>query len=248
MRLYLNNILFGATQGPQPGGGFFTPGTGAINPAALGLGTGAGEFGSSTFTNNAFGSIFKIGTKGVGLPIGAQFKTAPGNFAAQTDSAMNFMMVDSVTSTTRSSTWVEFQALPVGDRSGHPQVVTVATIERIPESPGAITPTPEANLDDYFPTGSPASNPERNKSIYAGNAAYGEDDPQQARSVHVVAFKSFFLIDPANQDPVTTSAAIDAHFVAAKWRDGEVRGYFLGEVIPPEAGVVYPASPTADPR
>ena len=243
MRLYLNNILFGSTQGIQPGGAF-TPSTGAVNPGALTLGSGAGQFGAAGGgTANGYQSIFMVGSNGIGLPVGAQFATAPGNFSAQTDSSNDFLFTDGG-GTSTSDTWATFASLPAAQKATHPQVVSIAIVERIPLGT-AITPTPEANLSDYFP---PATNAARDKSIYGGDPAFDPDDPVQARDVHVVGFAEYFLIDPANQSPSTTDSSVSAHFVTTTWREGEVRGYFLRNIIAPAAAVVYPASPAADPR
>jgi hypothetical protein len=242
MRTYLNNILFGSTQGIQPGGAF-TPSTGAVNPGALGLGSGAGQFGDTgSSTANGFQTIFMVGSNGIGLPLGAQFDTAPGNFSTQTQEANEFLFTDGASST--SITWNQFQALPASEKATHPQVVSIAIVERIPLGT-AITPTPEANLSDYFP---PSANPSRDKSIYGGDIALPEDDPGQARDVHVVGFSEYFLIDPANQGPQTTDSSVPSHFVTTIWKPGEVRGYFLRYIIQPDAAVVYPPTPVADPR
>jgi hypothetical protein len=189
--------------------------------------------------------MFKIGAKKLGLPIGAQFDTAPGDFSGQVSNATAFLFEDDF-GTQVSSTWRDYTLMTPEQRASHPQVTSIAVIERIPNPPGAIQPTPQANLTDFMASG---ANPDRDLSIYAGDIGVPANHPSQARDVHLLGFARFFLIDPLHQDPVTQDGTGEPeHFVAKKWRDGEVRGYFLGWIIPPESHHYFPTSPDPDPR
>ncbi len=268
MRTYLNNILFGSTAGIQPGGAF-TPGTGAVNPGGLGLGGTSGAFGATGgFTGNSYSTMFRVGARGLGVPVGAKFTTAPGNFAVGTTEGHNAMFQDESGNST-SVTWDAAKAGLIGktdqEQLQHPQVIIAPVVERIWKVPGSTNshPTPEAELDDFlFPASSPAdsandqgsANGARHLSIYGGDPTLPEDDPGQAQYLHVTGFAKFFVIDKDNQSPNTSvhpgGGSIGPSFVTTAWKEGEVRGHFLGYIDgkAPPAAIKYPNAPFADPR
>lgn len=239
-RLYLNNILFGATVESSVSGPFI-PNSGAINPGQLPLGNGAGQYGATNLTGNSYGTTFKLGTKKLPMPVGAQFTSAPGSFAAQTADAQTFMFVDPVTTTRISSTWEQFKLLSTDAKLSHPQTIKVAMVERIPNGT-AVTPTPYDDLMEYMDS----SNTAREKSMYAG--VLPVESTTNVKDLHVIGYMNFFVIDQLNQDPTTQSPATSDSYVASEWRNGEVRGYFLGYFENPITGTIYPVTPAEDPR
>jgi hypothetical protein len=247
VRLYLNNILFGSTVGMGTAGNPI-PNTGAINPAFLTQGNAAGGYGVSGYGRNNYETIFKMGSKGLGLPVGAQFQTAPGPFSAQTQDGLDQMM--SSGGTPVSSTYAEFMTLTPAERASHPQVMSLAVVERIPPTAQPLGDTELGNdaiLNQYMGAG--MSNPDREYSMYGGDITLGPEDPANARDLHVVGFANFFIIDQGNVDPDTLNPADNANFVASQWRNGEVRGHFLGwDDFPPPQHTIDEHNPVADPR
>ena len=86
--------------------------------------------------------------------------------------------------------------------------------------------------------------------MYAGDPTLAEDDEGQAQKLHVIGFAKFFVIDKEDQSPSTIDDTDDPNFVADTWKDGEIRGHFLGYMDgkAPPAGIKYPVAPFADPR
>jgi hypothetical protein len=243
-RLYLNNILFGSTVELSAGGNSI-PNTGAINPAGLALGSDPGEYGDTHgVSKNSFSATMFIGTKGIAMPVGAQFTTAPGDNVETAEAGMDNMT--NVTRGGKSVTWEDFKLLSDHAKETHRQVVLVPIVERIPEDFEEIKGKSPAEQDRILKEFQGGANAARPLSIYAGDTSLDPGDPRQARDLHIVGYARFFVIDKANQVPDTQDSTLAPNYVATEWRKGEIRGYFLGYADAPPGATIYPAPALLD--